>query len=171
MEDIVRKRSGLTESSTELFEKAFRSGRPKPQLYWNVVDTGEKDGRINLFKGAYMAHRNPRAHSELRSDESVTEFLLLNHLYLLERESRKADLGKGAIEFRDIVGSLKVLHITCAKCGRQSEDELKHLIERDGLFGNIDNWLNIATFDCPRRKSKNDHDPCGAICPDLPKVV
>ena len=131
MEDIVRKRSGLTESSTELFEKAFRSGRPKPQLYWNVVDTGEKDGRINLFKGAYMAHRNPRAHSELRSDESVTEFLPLNHLYLLERESRKADLGKGAIEFRDIVGSLKVLHITCDKCGRQSEDELSRLIEAD----------------------------------------
>jgi hypothetical protein len=109
LEDIVRERTGLTVGSYKLFEAAFRGGRPKPRLYWNVVDTAERDGRTNLFTGAYMAHRNSRAHSELRSHESVTEFLLLNHLYLLEREAR--------------------------------------------------------------RIARDDHDPCGAIRPDLPKVV
>jgi hypothetical protein len=97
-----------------------------------------------------------------------TEFLLLNHLYLLERESKKVELDKGAIEFRDIVGSLKVLRITCEKCDRHREDKLSRLIEDYGPFGNPGYWLSIAPLDCPRRKSKNDQDPCGAFCPDLP---
>jgi len=34
-----------------------------------------------------MAHRNPRAHRELEDNfhSKFTEFLLLNHLYLIER--------------------------------------------------------------------------------------
>jgi hypothetical protein len=78
---------------SNLFEKAFRSGRPKPLLHWNKLDTGERQGRVNLFTGAYMAHRNPRGHREFggsRARVDLTEFLLLNHLYQLERESDKS---------------------------------------------------------------------------------
>jgi len=44
---------------------------------------------MNLFTGAFGAHRNPRAHKELTSqnEELLAEFLLLNHLYRLERDT------------------------------------------------------------------------------------
>jgi hypothetical protein len=73
---------------------------------------------------------------------------------------------EGAITSGDVVCKLTVLRIACDKCGRQSEHELKHLIERHGPFGKIGEWSKMAMVDCPRRMSMNDHDPCGAICPD-----
>jgi hypothetical protein len=87
LEDAVRKRTGLEEHGGKLFAKAF--GGEKPCLCWSDVDDGQRAGRVNLFAGAYLAHRNPRAHQELDSDIHVqlTEFLLLNHLYKLESES------------------------------------------------------------------------------------
>ncbi len=87
LEDIVRALTGLTEHGAKLFSKAF--GTAKPCLTWEKTDEGEKQGRINLFAGAYMAHRNPRAHQELAGSrsEQLAEFLLLNHLYRLEAES------------------------------------------------------------------------------------
>jgi hypothetical protein len=43
-----------------------------------------------------------------------------------------------AITFRDIVGKLTMLPITCDKCSRHAEYQLDRLIERYGLFGEID---------------------------------
>jgi hypothetical protein len=101
---------------------------------------------------------------------SLVEFLLLNHLYLLEAESTKVELSKGTVEFRDMVGRLTVLRVACDKCGQQGEHELEHLIERYGPFGKIDEWSKRAmVVDCPRRLRMND--PCGSICPDLAKAV
>lgn len=87
LEDMVRERTGLPDHGQKLFSKAF--GRNGPALCWNNIDEGEREGRINLFTGAYMAHRNPRAHRELKDfpSKQLVEFLLLNHLYLLERDS------------------------------------------------------------------------------------
>lgn len=87
LEDAVRERTGLEEHGRKLFSKAF-SG-PDAHLLWKGLDDGQNTGRANLFAAAYMAHRNPRAHKELKSDagEQLTEFLLLNHLYRLETES------------------------------------------------------------------------------------
>jgi hypothetical protein len=87
LEDIVRERTGLDEHGAKLFSKAF-SGASAP-LGWMGLDDGEKVGRSQLFASAYMAHRNPRAHREMKSylDEQLAEFLLLNHLYRLEREA------------------------------------------------------------------------------------
>jgi hypothetical protein len=28
--------------------------------------------------------------------------------------------------------------------------------------------MDEITADCPRKRARNDSDPCGAICPDLP---
>jgi hypothetical protein len=60
----------------------------------------------------------------------------------------------GAIIFRDIVGKLHVLRITCEKCDRHREDKLSRLIEDYGPFGNSGYWLSIATFDCPEEKAR-----------------
>lgn len=87
LEDAVRERTGLDKHGMKLFSQAF--GEPTPSLHWKDIDDGERAGRVNLFTGAYMAHRNPRAHRELKSSvtRQLTEFLLLNHLFLLEKDS------------------------------------------------------------------------------------
>jgi hypothetical protein len=84
LEDIVRIRADLKEHGSKLFSQAFIKG----PLGWSDIDEGEKIGRANLFINAYMAHRNPRAHRELEdnSGAQLSEFLLLNHLFILEAQ-------------------------------------------------------------------------------------
>lgn len=104
LEDIIRKRTGLKEHGTKLLSKAF-SGEGA-QLYWKDIDDGEKAGRAHLFTGAFMAHRNPLAHRETKNhaDQQLTEFLLLNHLYRLEKDAQvsplKADSGAEGVTKR-----------------------------------------------------------------------
>jgi hypothetical protein len=43
------------------------------------------------------------------------------------------------------------------------------LIERYGIEVKLFDWGPEA--DCPRKVARNEHDPCGARCPDLSKVV
>lgn len=87
LEDIVRQRTSINQHGSKLFSQVFdeRTGR----LTWSDGDAGERAGKMSLFTGAYQAHRNRRAHRELRENERdvLSEFLLLNHLFRLERES------------------------------------------------------------------------------------
>ena len=87
LEDIVRKRTGLDQHGAKLFSQAFNP--TGGALTWNAVDDGERAGRMQLFTGTYSAQRNRRAHVEMGShaEELLTEFLLLNHLYRLEKDS------------------------------------------------------------------------------------
>lgn len=87
LEDLVRAETGLTEYGSQLMSAAFLGD--KSVLCWPDISEAEQRGRGNLFTGAFMAHRNPRAHQELRPDTAaqLRELLLLNHLYALERES------------------------------------------------------------------------------------
>jgi hypothetical protein len=87
LEDLLRKRTNVDEHGTKLFSQVFMGANPK--LSWSNMDQSERIGRSNLYAGAYMAHRNPRAHRELKAyqDAQLSEFLLLNHLYRLEREA------------------------------------------------------------------------------------
>lgn len=87
LEDIVRERTGITHPGTKLFSQAFNPGGGA--LTWKDADDGELAGRMQLFTGTYAAHRNPRAHREPkgRSAELLREFLLLNHLYALEKDA------------------------------------------------------------------------------------
>lgn len=87
LEDIVRKRTGIDEHGAKLFSQAFLG--PTAKLSWKGLDTGQQTGRASLFTGAFMAYRNPRAHREVESDANnqLVEFLLLNHLYCLEKDS------------------------------------------------------------------------------------
>jgi hypothetical protein len=44
---------------------------------------------MQLFTGTFAAHRNPRAHREPKERAAIAlrEFLLLNHLYILEAQA------------------------------------------------------------------------------------
>jgi hypothetical protein len=87
LEDIVRKRTAIEQHGIKLFSQAFNPGGGA--LTWEHVDDGERAGRMQLVTGTYGAHRNPRAHRELQThfQELLAEFLLLNHLYCLERDA------------------------------------------------------------------------------------
>ena len=84
LEDLVRKRIRSEEIGQRLFSAAFnnRTG----VLIWEDLPETETTGRMNLFTGTFMAFRNPRAHKETktRTNEHLSEFLLLNLLYTLE---------------------------------------------------------------------------------------
>lgn len=87
LESIVRDRTGLTEDGAKLFAKAFNSDNSV--LMWKGLKPSERDGRANLFTSLYKAYRNPRAHQEIQQSRSasLSELMMLNHLYLLESES------------------------------------------------------------------------------------
>ena len=87
LEDIVRARTSSGEHGAALFSDAFQ--KEKGKLVWKGLNPSEHQGRIHLFTGAYMAYRNPRAHRELgqRLSNQLAEFVVLNHLYILEREA------------------------------------------------------------------------------------
>jgi hypothetical protein len=87
LEDIVRERTGITHPGTKLFSQAFNPDGGA--LTWKEADDGELAGRMQLFTGTYAAHRNPRAHMEPkgRYTELLRDFLLLNHLYALEKDA------------------------------------------------------------------------------------
>jgi hypothetical protein len=76
---------------------------------------------------------------------------------------------EGAIIFCDIVGKLDVLTVECDKCGRFGRYHVDRLIERYGIDAKLFDWEPEA--DCPRNVASNEHDPCGARCPELSKVV
>jgi len=77
----------------------------------------------------------------------------------------------GAIVFGDLIGKLDVLYVHCAKCTRSGRYQLRRLIEERGRDGKIIDWLSELTADCPKMTAHNMNDPCGARCPDLPRVV
>jgi hypothetical protein len=77
----------------------------------------------------------------------------------------------GATTFRDIVGKLEVLRITCDKCGRRGQYRVDRLIARYGIDAKINEFSSDVTADCPRKIANNPYDACAAIRPDLPKVV
>lgn len=87
LEDIIRDRTGLKGHGSNLFSDAFL--KDTAPLTWDCPDKGEIIGRANLFIGAAMAHRNPRAHRDVKTPgtEALSELLLLNHLYRLETEA------------------------------------------------------------------------------------
>jgi hypothetical protein len=77
----------------------------------------------------------------------------------------------GAIIFRDLVGKLKMLRITCDKCGRHGQYRVDRLVAKYGIDAKLFDWSDEITADCARKIARNDYDPCGARCPDLSKVV
>ncbi len=95
LEQIIRDRIGGSDTARKLLARAFQG--KDAALTWGV-DSGESEGRANLFIGAYLAYRNPRAHREVETDRSseIREFMLVNELYLLEASAYE----RTPLEFR-----------------------------------------------------------------------
>ena len=77
----------------------------------------------------------------------------------------------GAIIFGDLIGKLDVLRIECPKCGRSGRYRLADLISRYGHDSKLFTFTDEAMANCERKRRRSDYDPCGAMCPDLPKVL
>jgi hypothetical protein len=77
----------------------------------------------------------------------------------------------GAIIFSDLIGKLDVLRIECPKCGRSGRYRLADLISRYGRDEKLFAFTVDVTENCARKQARDDYDPCGALCPDLPKVL
>lgn len=84
LEDIVRNRTGLFDSGSKLFSKAFLLD--DSPLTWDVPDNNEAKGRANMFTAIFSAYRNARMHREQRHciNQLLREFLMANELFLLE---------------------------------------------------------------------------------------
>jgi hypothetical protein len=78
---------------------------------------------------------------------------------------------EGAIIFSDLIGKLDVLRVECAKCGRSGRYRLVDLITRYGRNEKLFAFTADVTANCTRKQGRSDTDPCGALCPDLPKVL
>jgi hypothetical protein len=76
----------------------------------------------------------------------------------------------GAIIFGDLIGKLPVLRVSCSKCGRAGQYQLQRLIRVYGRDTKMVDWLDVITADCPKKIARNMNGPCGAKCPQLPKV-
>jgi hypothetical protein len=77
----------------------------------------------------------------------------------------------GAIIFSDLMGKLDVLRVECAKCERAGRYRLADLISRYGRDAKLFAFTTDITANCTRKQVHSDTDPCGAVCPDLPKVL
>ena len=77
----------------------------------------------------------------------------------------------GSLTPRDLAEKLDVLVVACEKCGRSGRYRVTTIAEKIGWDGKLTDWLFDLTRDCPRKQSPGLSDPCGARCPDLPKVV
>ncbi len=89
LEDIIRERTDLKDESGEtLFARAFHG--PESILCWEG-HKNEQKSKANMFVGIFGTYRNPRAHREqnAKDGEYLREFLLLNELFLIERDATK----------------------------------------------------------------------------------
>jgi hypothetical protein len=77
----------------------------------------------------------------------------------------------GAIIFSDLIGKLDALRVACDKCGRDGFYGLGRLLHRRGRNAKLIDWLDELTADCAKKRTGNMNDPCGARCPQLPKVL
>jgi hypothetical protein len=77
----------------------------------------------------------------------------------------------GSITPADLVGKLEYLVVSCEKCRRKGRYSIARLVERLGPDAKLTDWRASITADCPRRRSLDMSDQCGAHCPDLSKVL
>lgn len=85
IDNAVRRKSDLTLTGDRLMRNAFSANNPRLQLnrLQNESDENEQRGYMDIFAGAMVGIRNPRAHEHLIEDELDTAIELLtlaNHL-------------------------------------------------------------------------------------------
>ena len=76
-----------------------------------------------------------------------------------------------AIIFGDLVGKLRILRLDCPKCGHWGQYLVDRLVIRYRHDRKVPEWMEGLLVDCPRMQAQNPDDPCGAVFPDLSKVL
>ena len=89
----------------------------------------------------------------------------------LLRPTSQAMPRDGATIFSDLIGKLDVLRVSCNKCGRDGCYGLPVSLSKRGRDAKVIDWLGELTAECPKKIARNMNDPCGAKCPQLPKVL
>ena len=93
LEDIVKvKINDHNLFSNNLLKTAFITDKQRKSIYlWDVNNEKVSNALGCLFTNIFTAYRNERAHSEVDKPHSdqVREFLLINELYLLEKNALK----------------------------------------------------------------------------------
>jgi hypothetical protein len=69
----------------------------------------------------------------------------------------------GAITFRDIVGKLVVLRITCDKCGRSGQYRVDRLTMRCGIEAKLFDWSDEIAAECPRKHRRRTSTTYAAL--------
>jgi len=77
----------------------------------------------------------------------------------------------GAIIFSDRIGRLDMLRVECPKCGRSGRYRLADLLMRYGRNEKVFAFTEDVTANCARKQARDNNDPCGANCRDLPNVL
>ncbi len=65
----------------------------------------------------------------------------------------------------------RLLRVACDKCGRDGCYGLARLINKRGRDAKVIDWLDELPAECQKKNARNMNDPCGAKCPQLPKVL
>ncbi|MGP0088954.1 MAG: hypothetical protein ACLPKB_03185 [Xanthobacteraceae bacterium] len=76
----------------------------------------------------------------------------------------------GSLTPSDLIGKIDWLVVSCDKCGRLGRYNVARLVKQLGPDAKLTDWLARITEDCPRRRSIDMSDQCGARCPDLSRV-
>jgi hypothetical protein len=76
----------------------------------------------------------------------------------------------GSITLADVAALTDTLVVACTRCERAGRYSLHTLIKRHGRRCGVPKLLVKLSADCPKKSSTTASDPCGAYCPDLPRL-
>jgi hypothetical protein len=76
----------------------------------------------------------------------------------------------GAIIFSDLIGKLDIYASVAPRAGGMVAMDCPASIDSRGRDAKLIDWIDELTAECPKKIAHNMNDPCGARCPDLPRV-
>lgn len=142
--DLIRNRTGLDLDGADLVERAFSLSDPRLILSELDTESGKNDqkGFIQIFKGAYLGIRNPKAHS-LESDLNIIATAqYLTFASLLARRVESSKLGN-FIRYDGLYVSNDFFYLRFYK-----DDTVIGVASTKGSISTIMSWLtkeNIST--------------------------
>jgi hypothetical protein len=77
----------------------------------------------------------------------------------------------GQLILSDIANKLEVLRVECPRCARAGRYAVARLMRERGPDAGLHEFMIELTADCPQRRSVDIYIQCGAVMPDLPRVV